>query len=406
MSITTVLQAVRPWGADACDVHVDGSTIRAIVPVGSAIPDGATVEPGDGRILLPSFSDVHVHLDSTRMGLPYRPRTGGSTLWDRIMDDRAHWRSAGATVAERATYTFGRMVAQGATRARSYAEVSVDSGLERLEGVLAAREAHADRAWLEVVAFPQAGLFLEPGTVELVDEALAQGADVVGGIDPCGLDKDPVRHLDAVFALAEKHQAGIDIHLHEEGVLGLFSAGLILDRVAAHAMQGRVTIAHAPSLASGHPSVPAVIARLAELDVSVTHVALPGRSALPVLALAEAGVRLGIGEDGQRDYWSPYGNGDMLERTWQLAFTQRFVEDPLIEHALAIATWGGASILDTRLARVGGTLDRPGTNVGDPSELVLVTGDAPAAAVMDRSPDRVVVHGGRVVARGGELVPG
>jgi cytosine deaminase len=64
---------------------------------------------------------------------------------------------------------------------------------------------------------------------------------------------------------------------------------------------------------------------------------------------------------------------------------------------------GGASILETHLTRVAGTLDRPGTAVGDPSELVLLTGDTPAAAVMDRSPDRVVVHAGRVIARGGEL---
>ena len=263
------------------------------------------------------------------------------------------------------------MVAQGATRARSYAQIDADCGLERFHGVLAAREAHADRASLEVVAFPQAGLFREPGVVELIDESLSLGADVVGGIDPCGLDKDPVRHLDTVFALAEKHQAGIDIHLHEEGVLGLFSAGLILDRVAAHGMQGRVTIAHAPSLASGHPDVPGVIERLAELDVAVTHAALPGRWALPLVALAEAGVRVGVGEDGQRDYWSPYGNGDMLDRTWQLAFGQGFSQDPLIEHALAVATWGGATVLDPGLARVAGTLDRPGTAVGDPSELVL-----------------------------------
>ena len=404
MSITTVLQDVRPWGGETRDVHVDSSAIRAIVPVGSPIPGGATAEPGGGRILLPSFSDVHVHLDSTRMGLPYRPRTGGNTLWERIADDRANWRSSGASIAELATYTWGRMVAQGTTRARSYAEVSADCGLERLHGVLAAREAHADRASLQVVAFPQAGLFIEPGTVELLDEALSQGADVVGGIDPCGLDKDPVRHLDTVFAIAHRHQAGIDIHLHEDAALGLFTTGLILDRVAALDMRGRVTIAHAPCLASGHPDVPGVIARLAELDVSVTHAAPPGPWALPLVALSEAGVRVGVGEDGQRDYWSPYGNGDMLERTWQLAFTQRFNDDPLIEHALAVATWGGATILDATLPRISGTLDRPGTAVGDPSELVLVTGDAPAAAVMDRSPDRVVIHAGRVVARGSQLV--
>ena len=107
------------------------------------------------------------------------------------------------------------MVARGTTSARSYAQVDVDCGLERLQAVLAAKEAHADRATVEVVAFPQAGLLREAGSVELLDEAMAQGADVVGGIDPCVLDRDPVRHLDLVFGLAEKHEAPIDMHLHE-----------------------------------------------------------------------------------------------------------------------------------------------------------------------------------------------
>jgi cytosine deaminase len=73
---------------------------------------------------------------------------------------------------------------------------------------------------------------------------------------------------------------------------------------------------------------------------------------LPLPMLAEAGVRVGLGEDGQRDYWSPYGNTDMLDRTWQLAFTHGFRRDELIGHCLAIATVGGASVLDPSATRL------------------------------------------------------
>ena len=235
VSITTVLQDVRPWGGEACDVHVDGSAIRAIVPVGSPVPDGATAEPGAGRILLPSFSDVHVHLDSTRMGLPYRPRTGGSTLWDRI-DGRP-----GATGAPRARRSPSGPPTRGAgwwrraPRAPAATPRSTPTAASSgFHGVLAAREAHADRAVARGRRVPAGGAVPRAGRRRAPRRGPVAGRDVVGGIDPCGLDKDPVRHLDTVFALAEKHQAGIDIHLHEEGVLGLFSAGLILDRVAAH----------------------------------------------------------------------------------------------------------------------------------------------------------------------------
>lgn len=119
------------------------------------------IEGRDG-ILIPSFSDVHVHLDSTRLGLPFRPRTGEEGRWGRIMNDRAHWRSAEAPVADRATATLRTMIEKGATRVRSHAQVDADSGLEKFEGVLAAREAHRDRSDVEIVVFPRSASSSSP----------------------------------------------------------------------------------------------------------------------------------------------------------------------------------------------------------------------------------------------------
>ena len=120
--------------------------------------------------------------------------------------------------------------------------------------------------------------------------------------------------------------------------------------------------------------------------------------------MTELGIRVGLGQDGQRDYWSPYGNADMLDRTWQLAFTQGFRYDELIEHAVAVATVGGASIMDLGVPALTGVTDRPGLGIGDPADLVLITGDTVTAAVMDRSPDRTVIKSGRVVADQLDLV--
>ena len=127
-------------------------------------------------------------------------------------------------------------------------------------------------------------------------------------------------------------------------------------------------------------------------------------TALPLVDLTAAGVRVGLGEDGQRDYWSPYGNADMLDRTWQLAFTNGFRRDDLIEHCLAVATVGGAAVLDPSATRLTSIADRPGLAVGDPAELLIVDGETVAAAVMDRSRDRTVIHRGRVVADALDLV--
>ena len=108
--------------------------------------------------------------------------------------------------------------------------MDTDARLDRLEGVLAAREAHAARCHLQIVAFPQSGIVRDRGTADLLHAAILAGADLIGGIDPCGLDRDPVEHLDIVFGLADRHQVGVDIHLHESGELGAFTFELIGER--------------------------------------------------------------------------------------------------------------------------------------------------------------------------------
>ncbi|MER6987990.1 amidohydrolase [Saccharopolyspora hirsuta] len=397
---------VRPWGGPLAEIAVENGRISSITPLESEVDyPGPGAVDGRGRLALPSFADVHCHLDSTRLGLPFRPHTGSPGIWPMVMNDRENWRDAEWPVAERATYTLGRMIAQGTTRVRSYAQIDADCGLERFEGVLAAKEAHRDRCEVEIIAFPQAGLLREPGVPELVDEALASGAAVVGGIDPCTLDRDPVRHLDVLFGLAEKHQAPVDVHLHEPGELGVFSVDLILERTRALGMTGQVTISHAYDLGGVSESTTRrLVEEFAELDVSMATVAPAQHRSLPLADLTAAGVRVGLGEDGQRDYWSPYGNADMLDRTWQLAFTNRFRADELIEHCLAVASRGGASILDRNLPRLSSVADRPGLAVGDQADLLLVDGETPTAAVMDRSRDRTVLHDGRVVAEACELL--
>ncbi len=409
--MNTLIRAVRPWGHELSDVSIvsgeTGGNITAVEPhdPARAVPEGFTVVEGRGRLLLPSFSDVHVHLDSTRIGLPFREHTGGPGVWTMMMNDRLNWRNAEVPLQERVNDTLGRMIARGTTRVRSYAQVDVDCKLERFEAVAAAKEKFSAQASVDIIAFPQAGLLLEEGTVELMEEALKAGANVMGGIDPCTLDRDPAKHLDIVFGLAEKYQVPIDIHLHEPGELGVFSTDLVLERTRALGMQGKVTMSHAYQLGSvNEATTRRLIDAFAELDVSLASVAPSAAGQLPIPLLTEAGVRLGLGEDGQRDYWSPYGNTDMLDRTWQLAFTHGFRKDELIEHCLAIATIGGASILDPSATRLKDTAHRPGVEVGDPADLLLVEGETVASTVMDRGKDRTVIHAGRVVADQLELV--
>ncbi|GAT72838.1 amidohydrolase [Microbacterium sp. HM58-2] len=400
-----LIRNARPWGAAAADVVIADGRISEIRPhdESAALLDGDV--DGRGRLLLPSFSDVHVHLDSSRIGLPFREHTGAPGVWAMMMNDRRNWRNTDVPHADIVAGTLERMIARGTTRVRSYAQVDVDCRLEKFDSVVAAKERFADHADVQIMTFPQAGILREEGTVELLEESLKQGADVMGGIDPCMLDRDPVKHLDIVFGLAEKYQVEIDIHLHEPGELGVFSTDLVIERTRALGMQGKVTMSHAYDLgAVDEATSRRLIDTFAELDISMATVAPSTSDHLSLVQLTEAGVRVGLGEDGQRDYWSPYGNCDMLDRTWQLAFVNGFRRDDLVELALAVGTMGGASIMShssPRLTRVG---DRPGVAVGDRADLLLVDGETPTSAVMDRGDDRTVIHDGRVVADGLRVV--
>jgi cytosine deaminase len=400
-----LLRNVRPWprepGGECIDVLVRDGRIAA---PGAA--QDIRVEDGQGGVLLPALADVHAHLDSTCLGLPFRPHTAEPGLAGLIGNDRANWRTAGATVAERATRTLAATIASGVTTVRSHAQVDTDCGLERLEGVLSARAAHADRARVQVVAFPQAGILRDPGTAELLDAAVRAGADLVGGLEPCAYDRDPVAHLDVVFGVAARHGVGVDIHLHETGELGAFTFELIAERTAALGMQGQVAISHAFALSSVDADrQAALIELLAANDIALATVAPGNREPLPLEALRAAGVRVGLGQDGVRDYWSPYGNGDVLERSWQLAFRSSYRRDDLVELCVDVASRGGRSIVDgTAWSGVAVADDaRSGLASGAVADLVVVAADTVTAAVMDHPPRTLVIHDGRVIARDGEL---
>jgi cytosine/creatinine deaminase len=117
--------------------------------------------------------------------------------------------------------------------------------LTSVEAVLAAASTLEGRVTVEQVAFPQCGLLIKPDTAELMEEALKAGVGTVGGLDPAGVDRDPVGHLNIVFGLADKYRARIDIHLHDSGSLGAWEFELIIKRTKALGLQGRVVISHA-----------------------------------------------------------------------------------------------------------------------------------------------------------------
>ena len=173
----------------------------------------------------------------------------------------------------------------------------------------------------------------EKGAPDLMAAALRAGADLVGGLDPAGFDGDVKGQLDIVFGLAERFGKGIDIHLHDGGETGAAELRDIAERTIAAGMQGRVAVSHAFALGSIAPAVFEKTAdALARAEVAIMTSCPPSAPVPPVRALRERGVTVFAGSDNIRDCWSPFGNGDMLDRAAIIAerhamFTDRELED-------------------------------------------------------------------------------
>jgi cytosine deaminase len=225
----------------------------------------------------------------------------------------------------------------------------------------------------------------------LLEQALRNGADIVGGLDPSGIDRDPKGHLDAVFGLAERHGKPLDIHLHEPGDLGAFALELTIERTLALGMQGRVVMSHAFCLGDV-ARAPALYAALAEAGIAIATTAPPSRAVPSVGAMRAAGGRIFAGNDGIRDTWTPYNMPDMLQRAMLVGLKNEFRRDD--EIALALATV-------TDWAAEGCGFPGYGLAPGARADLVLVEAETVAEAVVATPPRRLVLSHGRVVARDG-----
>ncbi len=366
------------------DVVITGGLIAAIEAHDSALPGEAL----DGRLLLPALVDGHVHLDKTLLGLPWRPNSDAKNVQGRIENERGARAGLTMPVEVRATNLLRRMIAQGTTALRTHVDIDETIGLANFHAVMAAIAPFRDQVAIQVVAFPQSGIVIRPGVADLLDAALAEGADLVGGLDPLVIDGDIAGHLDIVFALAERHGKGIDIHLHDIGPAGNVQLRDIAARAKAAGMHGRVTVSHAFSLGTADAADFAATAdALAAGGVSILTSSPSAAPVPPVKALRAHGVTIHAGSDNIRDLWSPFGNADMIERAMLIALRQGFRSDADLSLAYDLCADAAALGLPAR-----------GVAVGMPADLVAVAAETRAEAVAERPGGRMVFSAGRRLA--------
>lgn len=394
MSEELLIRNVRPAGGAATNVLIRDGRIAAVSA--DATSTGGAVLDAGGQLMIPGLVEAHTHLDKSFWGMGWQRHTAGPSLIEKIETERRNRRELKLDPDRQSERLASQMIRMGTTHIRSHVDVDTEVGLAGIEGVMAMRERLKDLVDIEIVAFAQSGLLIRPGTLELVDQAMALGAEVVGGLDPCAVDRDPKGHLDAIFALAQKYGRPLDIHLHERGEMGAFSMELILERTRALGMQGKVAISHAFCL--GMPDVDharRLLDDLARERVTLVTTAPAASPAPSVQACVKAGVVIAGGSDGVRDSWNPYGMGDMLERAMLVGLRNNFRRDEEVQLALDVCTYGGAKVME---------LADYGLDVGCVADLVILPGETVVEAVVARPADRTVVKRGRIVARHGELV--
>ncbi len=378
------------------DIEVLGGRIAALLPA-----SGIGALEGDldlkGALVLPPLVDGHIHLDKTLLGLPWVPNQAtGNQVADRIEAERKVRAARTVPESETGANLVRQVMASGTLHMRSHVDIDNQLGLKNLREILKVRERFAGLVTIQIVAFPQSGILRSPGTADLLAAAMAEGADLLGGLDPVGIDGDLDGHLDPIFAIAEQRGAGIDIHLHDGGEGGLAQIEAIARRTKAAGLQGKVAISHAFALGS----VPAVsAARTADL-LAETGVAImshgPGGAAIPPLKLLrEHGVKVFGGSDNIRDAWSPFGNGDMLERAMMIGYRANFRHDEELALAFDMVTRSAAEVLG---------IEGYGVVTGGPADFVVVEAGSLAEAVATRPRRKLVVKAGRIVAQDGVLV--
>jgi cytosine deaminase len=371
--------------------------IAEILPAAAPDPAAPTMDLCD-ELVLPGLVDGHMHLDKTLFGLPWIPHAAEPFRMSRIENDQNMLPSLPLNTAGRAGELLRRCVANGTAHVRSHVDITPAFGLSALEGVLEAKQAHAHAVTMQIVAFPQAGVVRAGGQkmLDLLDAAIRAGADLVGGIDPCEVDRDPKGQLDGIFDIAGRHGVGVDIHLHEPGEMGLFSLQEICARAKALGMQGRVTVSHGFCLGGVKESKQAAAAAMmAEAGVALATHGAGGSTLPPLMLLRRAGVRVFCGNDDIRDTWSPYGNADMLERAAVIGWREDIRHDDLLAELFAMTSSGGAEVL--------GVADH-GIAPGNRADFFTIAAENVADAI-GRHPLRgKVFHAGRLVALRGEWV--
>ncbi|MEB3293146.1 MAG: cytosine deaminase [Synechococcales bacterium] len=393
---------IAPDRTVEADIAIAGNQIVALAP---NLQSSARLELDvSGKWISPPFVESHIHLDSVMTaGQPRWNQSG--TLFEgiEIWRDRKQGLSL-ADVKQRAIAALKQQASQGVLYVRSHADVS-EQNLIALQGLLEVREAVKDWITLQVVAFPQDGLYGSAENLNLMQEALERGADVIGGIPHYELTReDGVQSIHQIFKWAEQYDRFIDVHCDEIDD----DQSRFLEVIAACAIRkgggDRVTASHTTAFASYNNAYSfKLMGFLQRAGINfvanpLINITLQGRTdtypkrrgITRVKELWQQGLNVSLGHDCIQDPWYALGTGNMLDVAAMAVHVCQMTGQAEMAACYNMVTWNGAKTL--------GLGDRYGLAIGQVANLIVLDADSPYDALRRRSTVQSVISQGKLLA--------
>ena len=340
--------------------------------------DGEEVIDGKENLLLPPFVDSHVHLDATlTAGQPEWNETG--TLFDgiRIWSERKQDLTK-EDVKSRAKKTLLNMVGHGIQHVRSHVDVT-DPHLIAARALLELREELKDQIDLQLVAFPQEGILSYPHGRELMEQAVKEGLDVVGGIPHFEFTTEyGWQSVHFLMSLADKYDRLVDVHCDEIDDPASRNLEVLATEAYERGMKDRVTASHTTAMGSYNDAYTYKLFHLLKMsDINfvsnpLVNVHLGGRfdtypkrrGVTRIKELTGAGINVSFGEDDIQDPWNPLGNGNMLDAVMMGVYIAHLMGYHQLQDAFNYVTYNGAKTLHIS--------DDYGIEVGKPANCILL----------------------------------
>jgi cytosine deaminase len=399
-----VLRRCRLAGqADLVDMIIVGGTIHAITPHGPATLLATQEIDCAGMLVTPPFVESHIHLDSVLAAGQPRFNASG-TLFEgiRIWGERKQSLTR-EDVQRRALEALTLMAGHGCLYVRTHVDVT-EPTLTALDALLELKDQVRDWITVQIVAFPQDGIFSRPENVALLEEAVRRGADAVGGIPHYELTReDGVRSVQHVFDLAERYDRLIDIHCDEVDDDQSRFVEVIVAEAIKRGNGERVCASHTTAFGSYNEAyayklmgflrrtnVNFIANPLINITLQGRMDTYPKRRGLTRLKeLWHNEVNVSLGQDCIYDPWYIFGTGSMIGVAHMTVHVSQMTGLREIDACFEMITTNGAKSLH---------VEDYGLKVGNPANLVVLPVPTAFEALRFQVTPRYVISRGRLIA--------